>query len=47
MATKGSRDGDKVDSIYKPNLMAFLALSVLSVLHALHAFSALLFKNAK
>lgn len=46
MATKGSCDGDKVDSIYKPNLMAFLALSVLPVLHASHAFPALLFKNA-
>lgn len=47
MATKGSRDCDKVDSIYKPYLIAFLALNVLPELNASHAFFALLFKNAK
>lgn len=45
MATKGSRDCDKVDSIYKPNLMAFLAQSVLVVLHASHAFSGFAFQK--
>lgn len=47
MATKGSRDCDKVDSIYKPYLIAFLALSVVPEQEASHAFPALLFTSAK
>lgn len=46
MATKGSRDCDKVDSIYEPYLIAFLALSVVPEQHASHAFpAALLFRK--
>lgn len=47
MATQGARDCDKVDQIYKRNLMISLARAHRACFHALHASTLLLFKNTE